>query len=62
MSNTAVNNIIFFGIEGVGILAFYLLCKYAWKRSVLFSVLLAALSSVLFAFLVVFILGTFNRL
>jgi fucose permease len=62
MNNTAVNSVIFFGIEIIGIVAVYLLCRYAWRRSILFSVLLAAASSVLFAFLSVFILGTLNRL
>ena len=62
MNNIAVNGIIFFGIETVGIAAVYLLCRYTWRRSMLFSVILAAFSSVLFAFLSVFILGTLNRL
>jgi len=62
MNNIAANSIIFFGIEAFGIVAVYLLCRYTWRRSRLFSALLAAASSVLFAFLSVFILGTLNRL
>jgi fucose permease len=62
MNISAVNSIIFFGIEIVGIVAVYMLCRYACRRSMLLSVLLAAVSSVLFAFLGVFILGTLNRL
>jgi multisubunit Na+/H+ antiporter MnhB subunit len=62
MNNTAVNSIIFFGIEIIGIVAVYLVCRHAWKRSNLVSVLVAVVSSVLFAFLSLFILGTLNRL
>lgn len=53
MNYMAVNNIIFFGIEIMGVVAVYLVCRYVWKRSNLVAVLLAAVSSVLFAFLFV---------
>lgn len=62
MNNTTVNGLIFFGIEIIGIVAVYLVCRYVWKHSNLVSVLLAVVSSVLFAFLSLFILGTLNRL
>jgi hypothetical protein len=42
--------------------AVYLVCRYVWRSSILVSVLLAVVSSVIFAFLGLFILGTLNRL
>jgi len=52
----------FFGIEVIGIMAVYVVCRYISKRSIWVSKLLAAISSIIFALLCLLILGTLNRL
>ncbi len=57
-----LNSLLFWGLIVVGGSSVYVLSKYKFKRSILVSIIIAVFSLLFFAWLGLFILGSFGRL